>query len=223
MTLFRSRQGLTQPLVNRLQIGRPMWLINPPGFTLIELVISTAVILMVLSVSIPTFVNFQRKQDLLSGAQIVRDLILETQNYALAPRGGESSSTDKATGADLYRIVFITDTTGNQLARYQIDEQTNQNKSSPTWQTIRSGNLPQTIKYCAFSPTSLGSTDPTAEPLAGIHYSISQLGRIVRPNQGGALLVTIQQKNDIEQRQVSVQSETGRIDVGIAPNPVSCS
>lgn len=174
------------------------------GFTLIEVIISTAVILMVLAVSLPAFLEFQRRQNLRTGSQLIRDAILETQNYALAPRN------EKTAGADLYRIIFIK----GEPSSYEIDEQTNTDPATPSWRMIKQGGLPYRVLLCEFSNDALVSSQPDPlndAPTKGITYSISQSGKIIRPI--GMSKIWLRQKTLADQEQVIIQSETGRVDI----------
>lgn len=215
------------------------------AFTLIELVISTAVIAMILAVTLPAFLAFQQRQTLMVAAQQVRDLILETQNYALAPRSGEDGD-GKPAGADLYRIVFIN---SRQSPGYVISEQT---LDSPTtiWKTVRRGQLPHGIFFLCFpatlDPQLQGAlpviyTDLTDEPLPasqddrGLAYSISRLAKLVKvgpvssgtlptvtPLTTGQVKLVIGQQSLNEFYEVIVQVQTGRIDVLPTIDPTVC-
>lgn len=198
---------------------------NRSAFTLIELMVSTGIILMMLAVSLPAYLSFQRHQALISSAQIVKDAILEAQNNALAPL------PTKPTGADYYRIVFIRGTNGADDS-YEVDEQQNSlvgNPSGlPTWKSIRDGILPHNAGICSVSSPSVVSsksplTDPNTDTGSGIFYSISQLGRVVKPISTGTLSIVIYQKGSTDQQKIDLQADTGRIDINQLNTPVTCS
>lgn len=187
------------------------------GFTLIELIISTAVILMVLAVTLPAFSAFQRKQNLITASQLVRDAILDAQNYALAPRN------EKINGADYYRVVLLPDLAGDS-AGFQLEEQTYNDpvrktidSSSPAWQIIKGPiQLPYHIRFCS-SVANLPAAN--LGPTGGLIYSISQLGKLVMPGVNGptpltgTITIPIQQKGSAREVQtLSIQTETNRID-----------
>jgi prepilin-type N-terminal cleavage/methylation domain-containing protein len=207
------------------------------GFTLIELVVSVGIILMMVAVSLPAFLNFQRRQDMTNATQQLRDGILDTQNYALAPRADIDGGPEKVAGADYYRIVFYND--GN-TAKYEIDEQTRDLSgqtvntlasgyptypTSAYWTPIATRSLPTNISFCRLSDDNLTTTTTpvTADRIKGIVYSISQMGRIVAPSQTGTYTLTIQSGATGKQSAIKVQAETGRIDVAIDTPVVACN
>jgi type II secretory pathway pseudopilin PulG len=191
------------------------------GFTLIELIISTGIIMMVIATTMPAFLAFQYKQNLVSAAQAVRDMILETQNLALAPRADVDGVAGKIPGADLYRIVFLSGT----IQGYEIDEQSNTTDSSPTWTPVKQGTLPTGISFCSFSNSNLVSTeaDPLLETQKGLVYSISQLGKITKPTTSGSLTIVINHKSLTEQEKIIIGPQTGRVDIELSSTPSSCS
>lgn len=69
------------------------------SFTLIELLITIFIITLLVSVGIPAFRKFERRTDLKMTALDIKSTILETKNYALAPK------TD-GTKINSYGIVF---------------------------------------------------------------------------------------------------------------------
>lgn len=148
------------------------------GFTLIEVIVSLGIIVMMLSVGLPAFTTFQRQQNVTMAAEGIRDAILETYNYALAPRAADEDSAGKPAGADYYRIVFRDDSTPQSIV---IMEQSLASVGSgpveprsATWgTTLRTIPLPSGVHFCGFSPTNL------AGGTGGIVYSISKGGKIV--------------------------------------------
>lgn len=198
------------------------------GFTLIELIISTAVILMMLAVTLPAFVSFQRRQSLLVAAQQIRDLILETQNYAYAPRGEEDGLPGKEAGADLYRIAFINNP---DQPGYEISEQVVEDTTNGTWRQVRRGSLPYGVYFRCFPSTTPSiATDRTANPLPasedgiGLVYSIRQLGKVLRPipPNGQEIRIVIRQQSLAESYVIAVQPQTGRVDVYPSDDPAVC-
>ncbi len=189
---------------------------NRAAFTLIELLITVGVIVLMLGMSLPAFTNFQKEQDLITATQIIRDAILETNNYALAPRGDEDPSGGKYSGADYYRIIFYED---SGVARYQIDEQSNSetNFNQVQWlaQPVRSARLPSSIRFCSFEPTALQASDdnPSIDRTGGIIYSIRSLGKIVKPSETGIFTIVIRHIGLATAKVIEVQAETGQVNV----------
>ncbi len=197
------------------------------GFTLIELIVTTGLILMILAVTLPSFLSFQHRQILISGGQALRQAIVQTQNYALAPRAPTANSTGIPAGANLYRIIFIPANNGYD-ASYEIDEQTNMDKTNPTWQTVKKEYLAYGLNFCAFSDSNMISSalplvDPNQDRLHGIFYSISDYGKIISPVAPSGLWLTIRQNSLVEQEKLMIQQETGSINVDLVnPPPASC-
>lgn len=201
------------------------------GFTLIELLISVGVIVMMLALSLPAFSSFQKEQDLLSAAQLLRDAILEANNLALAPRGAEGGEQSvaslpaqgKVPGADYYRIVFYQD---GETAKYEIHEQTNTGLtdfSAINWQSIKTGQLPSTVDYCSFDPADLkGSTNQTLGG-NGIIYSIRQFGRVVKPSELGTFKIVLKHQSFSGRKSVEVRAETGQVNIIDITTPVACT
>lgn len=194
------------------------------AFTLIELIISTAVILMMLAVSLPSFVDFQRRQNVITAAHLIRDAVLDAQNYALAPRGAEAGQEGKPAGADLYRLILTNGTAG---PGFRIDEQSNSDAFNPTWrqEAVRVGSLPFGVEYCSASPVQMITTsaDPTTDRLSGLFYSVSQQGKIVRPTNVGSVTVVLKHRGVAEFQQVVIGIETGRVDVEPVTTAVTCT
>lgn len=188
---------------------------QPSGFTLVELMISTAVILMILTVSLPAFTAFQRRQSLLNAGQLLRDAILETHNYALAPRAGENGQPGKESGADRYRILFIHAASPG----YVIEEQ--QSAVSQPWKTLKRGYLPRDIQFCDLSAETIYTTeDPVGigQSAKGLIYSISGFGKIVGPQTSGNITLTLKQVSLAERARVTINIDTGRVDVTVEPS-----
>lgn len=200
------------------------------GFTLIELMISTGVILMMLAVTLPAFIAFQRRQSLAIAAQQIRDVILETQNYALAPRGADEEDGGKDAGADLYRIVFVntSDYQGYEIDEQQVvaDQPLATQRQNPSWKLVKRGQLPHGISFrCfpSFTPATpviftLQAENPVigvaSENGKGLVYSISELGKIVRPMPtNGQIRIILQQQALEENYVVTIHTQTGRVDV----------
>lgn len=199
------------------------------GFTLIELMISTAIIMMVLTVTLPAFISFQRRQALVSAGQALRDVILDTQNYSLAPRSGEGVDGGKQSGADRYRIIFLRDVAN---PGFDLEEETSRMQNGLSvkgWQRLKHGSLPFGVSYCNFSsstPSLYTAGDPLAvsEKEKGIIYSIKQLGKIVSPSTADSSLLTVhlRQQSLSEKLAVSIDIATGRVDVGAAASGTVC-
>ena len=89
--------------------------VHRTGFTLIELLITMGIVVLILSVTLPAFSRFQKEQDLLAGAEIIRDALLEAQNLALAPRASRADTTTR------YRERFLP-RTATESASYRVEE-----------------------------------------------------------------------------------------------------
>ena len=189
------------------------------GFTLIELIISTGVIVLMLAVTLPAFSNFQKEQDVVTAAQLIRDAVYEGQNYALAPRGVEAGS-EKNPGADYYRVLFYED----QSARIDIQEQTNAELTDfnkMQWQTVKTILLSSFVHYCVPQTVRTFYSNPASNPSAGITYSISQQGRIINPT-GGIINIGVSRKGTTLEPLTQVQVESGRIDILVSDTIDSC-
>jgi prepilin-type N-terminal cleavage/methylation domain-containing protein len=177
------------------------------GFTLIELLVSTSIIVLMLAMSLPSFITFQRRQNLTNAADQVRDAILETNNYALAPRGSGSEG-EKDPGADQYRILFLPGET------YQIEEQ-RYDAANPTlidWQSLKTSKLSNRLKFCDL-PAEIQATSSTLGPDKGIIYSIRQLGKIVHPEIGSTITISLGYEGTRTSKDIIIQRETGQVEV----------
>lgn len=201
------------------------------GFTLIEVIASVGIIVMMLAISLPAFLEFQKRQNLNLAAESIRDAILEAYNYSLAPRAADGTGIGKQAGTDFYRISF--DVASPQ--RYFVEEQTHSGNGAPPttpstaqWDMkLRTAQLPVGVTYCSFSPLTLSATD------AGIVYSISKGGRIVggdgkelysnNPVISGALEIVLQHKALAgEGQKIRILPETGQISITPVQG-ISCS
>ncbi len=196
------------------------------GFTLVELMISIAIIMMMVAITLPAFSNFQRRQDLLSATQVIRDAILEAHNLALAPRAGAGAGdTGKDDGADIYRVVFYSedDGQGQALAKYQIQEQDTEETTPEDWSTIKTGQLSARIVYCTtnISQSLLSASATNITDSDGLQFSISQQGKIVAPTTAQARLILASTSSG-ERREVTVYPVTGQVDVLDADNSSTC-
>lgn len=192
------------------------------AFTLIEVMVSTGIIVLMLGVSLPAFTSFQKQQNLAVAADTLRDAILEAHNYALAPRpvGADGRLAD----ADYYRTVFIHNGGAGQQS-YAVDEESGFVASTPndlskaTWKTnLRTGLLGNGVVYCGFSPSTLGVTTTSAGQLLpnGIIYSIGRSGRIVNKDGKevyGTLSVYIRHTGLNEGRRLDIQADTGQVTI----------
>jgi prepilin-type N-terminal cleavage/methylation domain-containing protein len=190
------------------------------GFTLIEVIVSVGIIVMMLAISLPAFLEFQKRQNLSLAAESIRDAMLEAYNYSLAPRAADGTSLGKQAGTDLYRISFSLATP----QQYFVEEQTFNGSGTPPnapstaqWaMKLRSALLPAGVVYCSFTPSTLSAAD------AGIAYSISKGGRIVdaagkelySSSLTGPLEVVLRHKalpNEVQK--IQVLPETGQISI----------
>lgn len=183
------------------------------GFTLIEVVVSTGIIVMMLAIGLPAYAQFQKHQNVTLAAEGVRDAILEAYNYSLAPRAADSDTTGKPAGADYYRILFL-DTASPQ--QYVIQESASGAGVLPkasSWTDLRKTVLPAGVRYCAnFIPTTLPGNQ------TGIVYSISKGGAIVDATTGKEtyqpLVIRLQHVALPEEtRVISVKPETGQVSI----------
>lgn len=86
---------------------------NKQGFTLIELIVTMAIIVILLAVSIPAFRSFGQANQLYRTSQDIKALVELARSSALAP------STGKTAGVDKYKIIFSQ--SEKQIAFYEDD------------------------------------------------------------------------------------------------------
>jgi len=55
------------------------------GFSLVEILATIAISVLLLGTGIPAFRNYQKQNELISDAENIKDMLITTQNYALAP------------------------------------------------------------------------------------------------------------------------------------------
>src|SRR3990167_2283872 len=84
-----------------------------PGVTLIELLVTLTVSAILLAIFVPAFRTFEEKNNLSQAAQQMRNALLRSQGFALAPRQGSLM-------INCYAITFSTTTT-----EYDVVEVTN--------------------------------------------------------------------------------------------------
>jgi len=84
-----------------------------PGVTLIELLVTLTVSVILLAIFVPAFRTFEEKNNLSQAAQQMRNALLRSQGFALAPRQGSLM-------INCYAITFSTTTT-----EYDVVEVTN--------------------------------------------------------------------------------------------------
>lgn len=190
------------------------------GYTIIELLVSTGIIILMLAISLPGFNNFQRQQQLKMAAEQVRDVIIEAQHYALAPRSAQDTGVGKPSGADFYRTTFIRNNN-----RYEISEQSPDASGQLTSDAdialfgtlIKSGQLPNGVTFCKFSDPRLvvGLNETTGSiPSKGLIFAISKSGRLVKPSQIGQYRIVLAHQGIRDLRKsVEVQAETGRVTI----------
>ena len=211
------------------------------GFTLIELMVSVSVIVMMLAVTLPAFGTFQRNQSIKNAAETIREAILETNNYALAPRSGKTADESKPADGNYYRIIFTLANADknqpiyNNKSTYQIDESATSDLAGPQWHTIKIATLPDNITFATsatayytksvFPVTSLNN--PSGDLAAGIVYSIKDAGAIVKPCQAGIIRLAIEfvgtSANAKPQKFIEIHPQTGQVDVLDNPTQVDSS
>jgi prepilin-type N-terminal cleavage/methylation domain-containing protein len=184
------------------------------GYTLIELLVSVGIIVMMLSVSLPAYSQFQRKQNLETGAHILRDAFLDVQNYSYAPRS--DSVGEKPAGVDWYRLTIAE---GSGL--FKIEEKLNSQdpldpNASPSgqWLTLKQGSLPTNVTVCSIvepAAKSLLNGDNTNQ---GVIYSISQLGKIISPANNFTLRIGYPGG---DAKELTVSTETGQVAISELP------
>jgi prepilin-type N-terminal cleavage/methylation domain-containing protein len=182
------------------------------GFTLIEVIVSTGIIVVMLAIGLPAFSSFQKHQNVTLAAESVRDAILEAYNYSLAPRAANADTAGKVAGADYYRVVFLDAATPQG---YEVQESASARGVEPRasdWTTVlRKSSLPAGVVYCGFTPSSVPGS------AAGIIYSISKGGAIVDTSGKESYQpVTIKLRHlalPNEVRVVSLKPETGQVSI----------
>ena len=191
---------LPQPILNTIQSARrglpraqssfnlaqddPEPVEGSRGFTLLELLVSIALIALMLGFLIPGFSYFDRINKIDRAAHNLRATILETKNYALAPR-------TQAVNVDSYIIKFNQPTPG----QYGIYE----HGISGVENNVKTFSLPTGLTFSAL---------PTP---AEIKYSIAEQGRIINfPDPAITIGISNSSGNS---KNIVVQKETGQVEI----------
>lgn len=206
------------------------------GFTLIEVMVSTGIIVLMLGVSLPAFLEFQKKQNLASGAEMVRDAILDAHSLSLAPRGADSSGGGgKPLGADFYRIAFVSSTDPDVYTVYeQAVPDPNNIPSTPAgvtnWTVVKSSRLPDGVEFCtgsnSYTPTDvMNITGNPDQSMNGIVYSVSRNGKIIDRNSNELYTqqkIVLRHIGSTEARALDIQSATGQVAIRVTSTASEC-
>lgn len=153
------------------------------GFTLVELMVAIAIMGLMLGFLIPGLRGYEQRNRLDRTAQNIRGTILETKNYALAPR---SSATNNP---EFYSIHFLP-AIGSNPGKYQIFEG---NNAVPN----KLFTLPDGVSF---------GTLPT-----NIDFSIPEQGKIINQTED-VITVQIQDTNN-NVRNIIINKETGQVEI----------
>ena len=163
------------------------------GFTLIELMVTTSIVVILLGAGVPAFRKFGRVQQLSLGADQVKSALLDTRGYALNPRAERNNTTvntDCLSGS-VYSIVF---TPGN--SNYQINEGTC---------VVSTGTLPSSISILsASSPISFA---------VGSGQVVAPVCVSGQPCNDPSITLDHDQMGTSDIRTISINRETGVVTV----------
>lgn len=125
------------------------------GFTLIELIVTLAIVSVLLGLGIPAFRNFGAEQELQLAAEEIVATLQEAQALSLAPRGGELS----------YTVGFST------TSPREYNLWAKKNNSSQSSVTLKQSKTPPTVTVSNFTPRE-SSTDTRWE------FKVNDQGRL---------------------------------------------
>jgi len=158
---------------------------NLKGFTLIELLVTVAIVAIFLTISIPSSINFQNRNNLNKSAEQVQSTIYEARNYALAPRA------DKPPGMNYY--VFWFESGGNSYKIYQAPDTTG---------VLSETNLVTTYYLpvnCQFADANVNA----------IYFSIENGGKISSPISD--IVMQINSSKVVQSKTLIVNFVTGQV------------
>lgn len=151
------------------------------GFTLVELIVTVSIILIMLALSLPSFSNYGRENELYQTYLNIKSAIDETKNYALAPR------SEKNIDSDVYRIEFICDS-GSKKYSFEILEVIKKIDAFGNPELDVNGKqieLTNSVKKETLGSKYTCSSSETS-PI-DIDFSISKQGKIISPSKNVSL------------------------------------
>lgn len=166
------------------------FLINDKGFTLIEILVTIAIVSLLLVISVPNFRDYKYKNDLSRGADLVQSAIYEAKNLALAPQ----TEKDKDTG--YYAISFESDT--NIMS---LNEVKSEFVDSPERILVKKFDMPSDISF---------EEDITKE----IVFSIEEQGKIIKPSEDAVIKIKNKKiKSGRNIKTIFVNKVTGQVNI----------
>lgn len=180
------------------------------SFTLIELLVTLFIITILAAASIPMIRNFQQTSELKTVAYDIKSAILETKNYALAPRNVSVSGQQIWSYAVVFYGPSYSDT--SKQNSYEITEcqgaaDPNDSEDCPTGGTetmISSEKLPKGVVFVSYSSTdpNVFDWDMNNDNRGTIRFSVPEQGKIVNQfrltgyHSGFAADIAIKRQND---------------------------
>lgn len=163
------------------------------GMSLIELLVTMAIIMLLLVVGVPGYRNYSYSNDLDQAAQDVKNAILETKNMALAPAADKLSTTsvweclswgggwfshfcvaygDVSHSADSYMVGIYSQNSSADMGRMIISYASSEiTETSPNANSIiKDFKLPSSVNF---------------QQWWGIKFSIADQGKITFASAGG--------------------------------------
>lgn len=164
------------------------------GFTLVEILVTIAIVGLMLIVSVPAFRNYKDKNDLSRGADLMQAAIYETKNLALSPQ------TDKKDSTGYYVIRFNSIYGNDEVAIYEapsVDSGLND------MTLVKKFDLPQGLSL------QLGDSDNIE-----IFYSIEDQGKIAKPTSNVELKIKHDNiEGDNNTKTIFVNHITGQVTI----------
>ncbi len=168
--------------------------ISTTGFTLIEILVTIAIVGLMLVVSVPTFRDYKYRNDLSRGADLIQSAIYETKNLALSPQ------TDKNEDTGYYVIEFISGNEGNMVSIY---EAASESTVFEDMILVKKFDLPEGVVL-----------DAGSLPADGIFYSIEKQGEIIKPVENVEIKISHEDiigSNNL--KTISVNHVTGQVSI----------
>lgn len=165
------------------------------GFTLIEILVTIAIVGLLLIVSVPAFRNYKYKNDLARGADMVQSAIYEAKNLALAPQ------VEKSDDVGYYVIKFTPASEGNEFYIYEAEDE---NTPYSSGNLVKKFDLPTGVKF-----------DNTLLP-EGIVFSIKDQAKIVKPKDDAYIKIyheKIKSGDKNADRTIIVNHITGQVSI----------
>lgn len=169
------------------------------GLTLIELIVTVAIITLLTGFSIPALNLARNRYQLRMTAFEIQSSILETKNYALAPRTA-------GTNINSYAIYFYGPTyiDSTKQGTYEIFERQG-NTDVLVFGSTK--NLPDPLQFEKFGD---GANDRLI-----IRYSVESQGEIIEPATGSEIEIKIKNTRTSTEGVIKVIRATGAVNVTI--------